>query len=255
MERSMIITDVTRMGPPRVCVAGFFTDDGSPVRPVLPFESMTEDFLYREGQQVVMPFAEVRMAFTEHCPDPPHTEDWEIDPFGAPELVRLLSVEERRELLRSQLDGSVAEIFGAPIHESRYLIRGHGDRSLGTIAPSQLSWVSYRWYEEGEGEGGKWDYRVRFIDEAGEEYAPKVTDLTFRTACDYLRTRRGWDPNRVSQWMRTFLSEKEVYFRIGLARAWEKYPDRCYLQVTGIYSFPDYLGGRTYADLREIAAE
>jgi hypothetical protein len=35
-------------------------------------------------------------------------------------------------------------------------------------------------------------------------------------------------------------------------RVWNgksKYPDRCYLQVTGIYSFPDHLSGRIWADL------
>jgi hypothetical protein len=54
----------------------------------------------------------------------------------------------------------------------------------------------------------------------------------------------------VSDWLTRYLSssERAVYLRIGLARGWEKYPDRCYLQVTGIYSFPDYLGGKTLCD-------
>jgi len=33
-----------------------------------------------------------------------------------------------------------------------------------------------------------------------------------------------------------------------LARGWERYPDRCYVQITGVYSFPDYLSGRCFAD-------
>jgi hypothetical protein len=43
-----------------------------------------------------------------------------------------------------------------------------------------------------------------------------------------------------------------VYLRIGLARHWhpdhEQPKNRCYLQITGVYTFPDYLGGRCFAD-------
>jgi hypothetical protein len=38
------------------------------------------------------------------------------------------------------------------------------------------------------------------------------------------------------------------------ASAWlgiGQFPDRCYLQVNGVYSDPDYLGGRCFADFRE----
>jgi hypothetical protein len=42
--------------------------------------------------------------------------------------------------------------------------------------------------------------------------------------------------------------ETTTLLRIGLARLWEKFPDRCYLQITGIYTFPDYLRGRTFTD-------
>lgn len=28
-----------------------------------------------------------------------------------------------------------------------------------------------------------------------------------------------------------------IYLRIGLARGWVKHPDRCYLQITGVYGF------------------
>lgn len=50
------------------------------------------------------------------------------------------------------------------------------------------------------------------------------------------------------------LQKSEIILRIGLARNWRKYPDRCYLQVTGIYSFPDYLSGRIWSDL-ELSTE
>ena len=36
--------------------------------------------------------------------------------------------------------------------------------------------------------------------------------------------------------------------RIGLTRGWELHPDRCYLQVTAVHTFPDYLKGLTFAE-------
>ena len=43
------------------------------------------------------------------------------------------------------------------------------------------------------------------------------------------------------------LKSRKVYLRLGLARGWHKYPDRCYIQITGVYTFPDYLEGHTFA--------
>jgi hypothetical protein len=244
MERSIVVTDVTRMRRPRICVAGFFTDDGTQVRPIIPYEGITEGFLYSRGQLTVTPFAEVRLIFSKHVPDPPHGEDWEIDPSHRPKLIRTLSKEERQEFLRSHLDDSVGEIFGTTIEDDKYVIRGHGRRSLGTILPKRISTVSYS-----EKERDKWDYRIVFTDEAEREFGLAITDLTFRAACDYLMIRKGWSPDRIGQSLQRVLNQREVYLRIGLARGWEQYPDRCYLQVTGIYSFPDYLRGKTYRDL------
>lgn len=248
MKRSMIVTDVTRMGAPGVCVAGFFADDGTAVRPVMPYRSherVTEGFLWKDDRLVVMPFAEVRLEFLRRVSDPPHTEDWEIDPPSRPELVRVLPTHERRQFLDDHLDGSVADIFGAPVQYGKYIKRGEGGRSLGTVLSKQISRVLYSYRSEGE----RWDYRIWFTDQADQEYRLAITDLTFRTACDHLRTRKEWTVAKVSEWLTGFLGERDVYLRIGLARGWEKHPDRCYIQAGGVYSFPDYLGGKNLADL------
>ena len=74
-----------------------------------------------------------------------------------------------------------------------------------------------------------------------------VTDLAWRYYCDRQR-EQGISPQRIASSLATALRRSQVYLRIGLARGWEKFPDRCYLQITGVYAFPDYLGGRTFAD-------
>ena len=252
MLREMIVTDVTRMRSPAVCLAGFFSDDGSPVRPVMPYQAgkrLTEDFLWAHEDLIVQPFAEVRLDFSAPVSDPPHTEDWEIDARACPELVRVLSPQERWQFLRAHLDPSVQAIFGAPVQDSRYVCKGQGERSLGTILAREVYKLAYRHREYDDGEV-KWDFRIWFMDESGADFGLAITDLTFRDGCDHLRDRKGWEPDRVSEWLTRFLSsdQRDVYLRIGLARGWEKYPDRCYLQVTGVYSFPDYLGGKTLAD-------
>jgi hypothetical protein len=57
-------------------------------------------------------------------------------------------------------------------------------------------------------------------------------------------------PARVAEVVTQVLSQRSaVFLRIGLSRGWDRHPDRCYLQVTGVYSFPDYLQGRCFADL------
>lgn len=54
--------------------------------------------------------------------------------------------------------------------------------------------------------------------------------------------------------MARILSRRECYLRLGLARHWEKYPGRFYIQITGAYRFPDYLSGRRYADFAPTSA-
>ena len=41
-------------------------------------------------------------------------------------------------------------------------------------------------------------------------------------------------------------SVDRIYLRLGLTRPWGD-PEYCWTQVTGIYTFPDYLEGSTFA--------
>ena len=105
-----------------------------------------------------------------------------------------------------------------------------------------MSQVSYR-----QVGGGKWDYRVTFSD-ASCTYRLKVTDLTFCLYLDWQRMCCRADPGTAAFRALRALSRREVYFRIGLARHWPKSPGRRYLQIDGIYSLPDYLDGKCFAN-------
>jgi hypothetical protein len=191
----------------------------------------------------VFPFAVVEYDLLQPTPHPPHTEDIRYDPTSV-RLVKRLEEHRRRNVLVKTLFPSVQTIFKAPIHSDvgHYVMDGEGPRSLGTIQPRQILKAIYEQSPE-----EKWKYRLGFVDGEGTTYWLTVTDLAWRYYSDYQR-QNGRDPREIASELTTALKSSQVYLRIGLARGWEKYPDRCFIQMTGVYTFPDYLNGRTFAD-------
>ena len=248
MRAVLTISDVTRMQGARVCVAGYLPDDTC-VRPLLRVGGLTETWLFVGRQVAVQPFARVELDLLEHRPEPPHTEDWIIAPTYRRRLG-LLDMNERAAFLERIGDGALAEIFGTPIHqdEGTYVLAGAGRRSLGTIAVERVADVTYS-----PRPMGKWDYRLAFTDLAGQRYRLAVTDLAFRYLLDRWRLHDGLEPSAAARRLTSGLRAAQVFLRVGLARGWERHPDRCYVQITGVYSFPDYLEGRCFADLDPMA--
>jgi hypothetical protein len=242
VKTKLVITDLTRMYRGMVCIAGY--DAGKRgVRPVLPPPGIPEASLARDGQTVIFPFALVEFDLLEARPQPPHMEDVFYDP-GSPRLVR--TVQSREEVLAWSLFESVEDIFEQPVlaGPGRYVLDCQGPRSLGTIQPAEVTEVIYA---PGEEEGA-WDYRLSFLDGQNERFRLKITDLTWHYYCDSLRGEER-QPQQIAAGLTEKLRASRVYLRIGLARGWQKYPDRCYLQINGVYTFPDYLEGRTFADV------
>jgi hypothetical protein len=230
------------MGGDRICVAGY-TDAGGCIRPVLPYAHLNEAWLFSDGVPIVRPFARIELDVLRNVPEPPHTEDWLIS-ARKPVCRGEVPNSARREFLNRSLDADVASLFGAPVrHEQGYWIEaGHGKRSLGTVR-GRVRRVVY-----GSNATNKWQYRLTFDDARGNPYLLTVTDLAFRAYLDHQRIACGVPPARASQQLFRSLSNAEIYLRIGLSRHWAQYPDRCYLQINGVYTFPDYLGGRCFAD-------
>ena len=246
MKQQITITDLTRMQGPKVCIAGY-AKDATCRRPIIPFHGIQEWFLCKDELLIIRPFAVVELDFLCHIPEAPHTEDWEIDRFHRRLVVPQLPDERKQHLLERTSSGSVADIFEAEIHDDFgfYVRAGEGARSLGTIRPAEISGVIYE-----PKAGGKWDYRMVFKDQAGQVYRLAVTDLAYRCYLDYGRVEVGYPLDELVSRLASFFNQHTTFLRIGLARQWERFPDRCYLQITGIYTFPDYLRGRCYADFR-----
>jgi hypothetical protein len=245
MKRRLTITDLTRMYGGYVCVAGQ-AEEGEWVRLHTP--RVTEFDLSDGRQALVYPSAIVECDLLRHAPKPPHTEDYAYDvqslrPVGRqPEAAW-------RALLEGSLFDSVAGIFEQPIHDDhgRYLADGAGPRSLGTIQPAAIHEMRYA------ADANKtWDYRLGFYDASDTYYRLKITDFTWHLYCDSLRGPDCQPPEiaqRLTQQLKTLRKRDGVFLRIGLSRGWKEHPDRCYLQINGIYMFPDYLEGRTFVEL------
>jgi hypothetical protein len=244
MKQQIAITDLTRMQEPKVCIAGY-TRDGTCLRPVIPFQGIGEWFLRKDDRLIIRPFAVVELDLLRHVPKAPHTEDWEIDRFYRRLITSQLPEEKKLRLLEKTASDSVAGIFGAEIHDDLgfYVQAGDGDRSLGTIRPAEIMGLVCEARAV-----DKWDYRIVFKDQAAQTYRLAVTDLTYRHYLDYGRVQLDYPLDDLISRLTRFFNQYTTFLRIGLARLWEKYPDRCYLQVTGIYTFPDYLRGRTFTD-------
>jgi hypothetical protein len=240
VKKELVITDVTRMQEGRVCVAGYDRKKMC-VRPTLPPPGIHETSLYSKGKPLIFPFAVVEFDLLEHVPEPPHTEDWRYDPRSV-RLIKQLSEKEKQDTLKRLCNEDVASIFGAQIYSDPgyYVLNGEGVRSLGTIHPRHVLEVVYEKLDDA------WKYRLKF-DDGRVSYRLTVTDLAWRYYCDAQRGI-GKSPAEIATELLDQLNASQTYLRIGLARGWSKFPERCYLQITGVYTFPDYLAGRTFAD-------
>jgi hypothetical protein len=248
MKTRLIITDLTRMYHQNVCIAGY-TKSHQCIRPVSTSGGIPESALFRDHKAILYPFAEIELDLLKPKNHPPHTEDWSFNPWS---LRFIGEIGLREQVLERSLHDSVQSIFGQEIltDPGYYALDCQGPRSLGTLIPTKILALRYE-----PGVEGNWDYRLAFTDQTGTTYRLKIVDLTWQYYCASLRDEET-TPKEIASQTSKNLENRKVYLRIGLARGWKKYPERCYLQITGIYTFPDYLGGKNFSHFsRKEASE
>lgn len=244
MKCEIALTDLTRMQQGRVCLAGY-DRQGRCIRPTLPPPGIPERSLRLPDGAVLAPGVVAAFDLIRPRPQPPHTEDYDYDPASV-RVVKKLTDEQRRKVLERSLFPDMAALFEQPIqHGPGHSVQdGQGPRSIGTLRPRAIHQVIYT-----PGEEGVWEYRLGFYDQQDEYYRLKIVDLTWHYYCDSQRDAAR-QPADIAATLTQQLKKCEVYLRVGLSRGWKKFPGRCFLQVTAIHTFPDYLQGRTFADLR-----
>jgi DNA-directed RNA polymerase subunit N (RpoN/RPB10) len=157
--------------------------------------------------------------FLRRVPEAPHTEDWEIDRLYRRLVTDQLPDEKKQRLLEKTASDSVAEIFGADIHDDFgfYVKAEEGERSLGTIRPAEVVGLFYE-----PKDAGTWDYRIVFKDQAAQTY----------------RQDKDWE--RYERRFEALMDERDVLDRLDPAFFVEKpccllcsedTPDRCHRRL------------------------
>ena len=230
----LVITDVTRMREDRVCVVGL-NAAGDSIRPVLPYENVRLQSLYRDKKLIIAPRHVVEFQFLRRIQKPPHVEDCAYAPERS-KLIKALTQEEMKQALERSRSDSVKELFGDELIEGKYVKPGTGERSIGTVR-ARISVIDLT------------KERISFYDASGKYYPyRKVTDFVFTA---HARNVLGQSSEEQLQFAQNIKRARDIYLRLGLTRPWTN-PDGiegCWLQVTGIHAFPDYSAGKKLTSL------
>lgn len=240
MRTTLAILDFTRMMGGRICFAGV-DRRGRTIRPT--FRGWIEEkSLIQDGRLIVYPFAVIDLDLRQSEPEPPHVEDWESNPWSI-EFIKEVAPDARMRVLEPTLYPCISEIFGSEIYDDLgfYVMRGEGERSIGTIQPAHIDDVFY------DRTNGRW--RICFTDQADQGYCLSVTDRTW-WAYHHHQLRHRCTLNQIVAGLKAALATAEsIYLRIGLSRNWVEHPDRCFLQINAIYTLPNYFGEDTFSSI------
>jgi len=244
MRQRLVITDLTQMPDGGlVCVVGV-NERGDTIRPICA-NGFSKSYLYSGKLLIIRPKSIVEFDFTEDKPQPPHREDKVFDPRFIT-LQGLCDDKKWEEVLRQTSFYNVEDIFEGYLRYCKWVSPGAQTRSIATLAESYIQFLEIK------ETGNAVKPRLRFNDSSRREYDLPVSDLAIRVLC-YKRVIRNREnaPKVAKDIASSLWNAQRLYLRIGLARPWrgdDVNEERCYLQVTGIHSFPDYLGGKTFAD-------
>ena len=229
----LIVTDLTRFKDPNhVCVAGLTLDGQTCIRPMkekgigpsnpyLTYERCKLDNI-RPGTIIEAHFKDTC------CKEDPHIEDQN---YRTLRVVRRGTSEEFEETLRRSATRTLATGFGVPVLTKCIPVNGPTPlRSITTleITPTQLA-ISVCFDK----------LRATFTDGSGSTFSNlSVTDLGF---VDYFGSGKA-----VTHELINFLRRaRAMFLRVGLSRPFSSTDGRSgyWLQVNGIYTFPDIPNG------------
>lgn len=243
MKRTLVITDLTQMPKGNeVCVVGI-DEAGNCIRPCCD-GGFLKDYLYdTDGRLVVRPRAKVEFNLHPITCQAPHIEDMEFDP----DAIRgrgLCNDKEWESILKRSSYTSVDSIFEGHLQCKSWVTPGANTRSIATL--SEASIIDIKLTEHSA------KPRLTFKDSTDRSFDSPVSDLALWNRCYEEVKRKNRTTLEVSKEILNLLQGADrLYLRLGLARPWarpELYEKHCYLQVTGVHTFPDYLAGKSFAD-------
>jgi hypothetical protein len=238
MKKTLVITDVTQMPQPeRVCVVGVDAE-GRSIRPICD-GGFQKRYLTQNNELIIRPSAKVEFDLNNMEIHPPHIEDMAFNPSS---IVKrgLCNDKEWEKVLQQTSFKIVEEIYEGYLRNKEWVLAGSKTRSIGTL--SGVTIVDIKLTERSV------KPRITFRDIGNHEYSRPVSDLTLWNYCYFKVIKKA--NNRLDtekELIKSLQNVNRIYLRLGLARPWEQ-DNNCWLQVTGVYTFPDYLLGKTFAD-------
>ena len=221
-----IITDVTRMRPPRVCIAAL--QGGRAIR----LEQPQPDERVLASIGGLVPGDRVSVEWLDNpFYVPPHVEDGAWAPQSFRKLGRL-SKAELVDVLMPGAARSIGEAFGNEWFRGAKgngaFRPGVGERSLAAVLVHDVR--VYQWFES---------VRVDFRDDGGVWTMVPLEDLSVRRhqqLCPDCLTAKA-RKSRFDLNLRNEFSGRDVLLRVGLTRPFvaEGQETACWLQVTGVY--------------------
>lgn len=244
MRQTIVITDLTQMPEgDQVCVVGI-NEKGECIRPVCK-GGFQKKYLYAGKNVVIRPRARIGFDLTDAKIEPPHIEDRAFNPSF---IINhgLCGDADWENILRNSSYARVEDIYNGFLQDGNWVKPGSATRSIATLSKASIANVQVPEWE------GKLRYRLSFRDITGNLFDCPVSDLAFRELI-YKKVKRNNHPRLdVSRELTNILKSVErIYLRLGLAQPFKRSTGdepRCYLQVTGVHTFPDYLQGKTFAD-------
>jgi hypothetical protein len=244
MRKKLVITDLTQMPDGNaVCVVGI-DEQGKTIRPIHE-KGFLKNYLFGWFRLRIFPRAVVEFDFIEGRPQPPHIEDMAFKP----KYIKFQGVSDEtgweRTLLTTSFD-AVDKIYEGNLQYGKWVLPGADTRSIATLTGS----TGHSFIIE---QGRAFKPRMRFMDASGNEYNLPVNDLAIRELCFSKVVKKGESVADVAGELNRAIKEaQKIYLRIGLSRPYSAGgagTAHCYPQITGIHTFPDYLKGKTFADV------
>ena len=225
-----------------VCVVGIDAK-GQCIRPVCDGGFLKEYLSDAHGKAVVRHGAKVEFDLYPVGTRPPHIEDMEFEPRSISGKGPCGSAEWEEVLHKSSLD-SVQGIYGGHLQDRAWVAPDTRTRSIATLSGARILDIELT--------TGNVKPRITFVDQTGIQFSRPVSDLTLWDHCFSLVKRQGRNSAEVIGELVSLLQNADrLYLRLGLARPWKRKDnggEKCWLQVTGVYTFPDYMNGKCFAD-------
>jgi hypothetical protein len=225
MKKTMIVTDLTRFSTPdKVCVAVIDQESGKCMRPMPYFSS--ELCKKHNLQPGAILTGKMELTGGEN----PHVEDASYDKLT---FIGPCTSEVFQNILKNSLSPSVACGFGYDFSQGQKHI------PYSEVANCSIITIKVRPQDieihEDQYKPGK--IKLTFTDSANHQY--RYIGITDRGFYDYAMKHQS-DGKLYN--VQSFIErQKKIYLRIGLSRRYSiQGRDGYWLQVNGIYTFPEY---------------